>query len=174
MDSSIKQKLRTATCQDGLVVSAIWIVSFALYIMSVARPALMPLSLIVGASSAFIVGRRIRIFRDTEMGGHITFREAYLYSALAFSYTIILFAVAQWAYFQFIDGGYMLHCVEQQLAAPEVKQAVKVVPQMADALEQTIDQLKELRPIDFALNYLPTNIIGSLLASLPIAALTRK
>ena len=93
---------------DGALLSAIWIASFAAYITGLGNSLLMMIGMAMAVGSLIFAAGRTRRFRDKALNGTISFGRAYVYVILMFFYAAILFAVAQFVYFQFIDNGYLI------------------------------------------------------------------
>ena len=85
----------------------------------------------------------------------------------------MLLAVAQYIYFAYIDQGYLLSMFSQALTAPEVKQALQQAG-LQQAMKESLEQLGQLRPIDYALNVLTVNIVIGIVMGLPIAVLMQR
>lgn len=166
------KELQTFTRYDGALVAAIWTVSFALYVMGIANPLLMMAGVALAVYSPFFVARRLRLFRDNVREGCISFRRSYAYSVSVFGHAALLFAVAQYIYFSFIDNGYIANCVAQVFNDPQAQQMVKAYG-MEKTLEESLAAMRAVRPIDYALNNLTLNIMICLALSLPIAGFTR-
>ena len=87
--------------QGGLFLSLAWLVSFALIL-------LVPKSSwggLVAMSSPFLVGWLLQRFRNEALDGAISFRRALVFSCLTFFYASMIFALAQYVYFRFLDHG---------------------------------------------------------------------
>lgn len=158
---------------DGALLTLVWVASFACYIIGMETPVLMVLGLIIAVWSVFFTWKRTRKFRDEALGGTISFRRAYGHAILTFFYAAILFAIAQYIYFAFIDGGYILAHV-RAMATSEGYSLVLSQYGMKEMLEENIAAMGALRPIDYAINYLSVNICVGLVLGLPIATVCRK
>ena len=121
----------------------------------------------------FFVGSRLRRFRDDGLQGSISFMRGWAYTILVFFYGGLLFALAQWAYLTYVDQGYLLKTITQMLASPETSEALRQMG-MSDTLYESLDIMKEMRPIDLSLNMLSKNIVIGMVLGLPIAAVTKR
>ncbi|MGM9778613.1 MAG: DUF4199 domain-containing protein, partial [Prevotella sp.] len=108
--------------------------------------------------------------RDGEMSG----RRSMLYYALMFFYASLLFALAQYIYFAFIDGGFLMRTYMSLLSSPEMKQAMEVYGMTADQLTQGLKEFADASPIMTALNIMTMNITVGLILSLPVSLITRR
>ena len=96
--------------QGGLFLSLAWLVSFALIL-------LVPKSSwggLVAMSSPFLVGWLLQRFRNEALDGAISFRRALVFSCLTFFYASMIFALAQYVYFRFLDHGLFLTNIVNQ------------------------------------------------------------
>lgn len=167
------RQLKAFARLDALAVAAAWILSFGLYVAATARPELMLLSVAAALASPFVAGQRLASYRDTGLGGKISFRRAYLHALLTFAYATLLLALAQTAYFQWMDNGYLAREATAALSDPSIEKALADAG-MADAARGALMALAKARPIDIALGYLPLNLMASVVLALPVAAWGKK
>ena len=116
---------------------------------------------------------RVRKFRGIARYGIISFGRAYIYSILTFFYASLLFAIAQFVYFQFIDGGYIISQITEMMSQEPNRQVIQAYG-MTDTINESLSIMTKTRPIDYAVNYLTLNIMLGMVLGLPIAALTKK
>lgn len=157
---------------DGALLALLWIGCFACYVMGLTNPLYTMAALTMMVITPFYVARRLRRFRDESRGGVISFRRSWAYVVLVFFYGAILLAVAQYLYFAYMDNGYMLGAFTKALESPESKQMMEHYG-MQQALAESLDSMKQMRPIDYALNILTMNIMTGIVLGLPIAAVMR-
>lgn len=155
---------------DGALLSVLWLCSFGCYVAGLTNPWLSMVGLLLIVLTPFFVAGRLRKFRDEALQGVISFLRAYAYSILIFFYAGILFAIAQYAYFAYLDQGFLLGSLRQMIESPEAAEAIKQTG-MGDALNESLNMMGQMRPIDVALNMLSTNISIGIVLGLPIAAL---
>lgn len=167
------EQLKEYARGDGAIVGVLWITSFAFFIGEFYNPLLGFASLLVGAYSLVFASMRLRRYRDTALGGVISFRRALLFSMLIYFYAALLMAAAQFVYFQFIDHGFMLSQYAEITGTPEFKAMLSAYGMRPEDMKLAMDNLAALRPIDIALQFLSTNIILGLVVSLPIAAMMK-
>ena len=167
------EQLKEYARRDGAIVGLLWILSFTLFIGEFYNPLLGFASFLVGAYSLVFASMRLRRYRDTALGGVISFRRALLFSMLIYFYAALLMAAAQFVYFQFIDHGFMLSQYAEITSTPEFKTMLSAYGMKPDDMKLAMDNLAALRPIDIALQFLSTNIILGLVVSLPIAAMMK-
>lgn len=158
---------------DGALLSVMWTISFALYVIGMANPMMMMGGFIIAVSSPVFAAMRVRKFRDNAREGVISFGRAYTYTVLTFFYAALLFAVVQFVYFRFVDGGYMLSQVMDLMSQEPNKQVIEAYG-MTDTMNESIKLMAETRPIDYAVNYLSINMMLGMVLGLPIAALTKR
>ena len=88
-------------------------------------------------------------------------------------YSSILFALAQFLYFQFIDQGFIMSQLSM-LISDETNRKILDGYGMTDTFRQTIAQMSQTRPIDYALSYFSINIMFGFILGLPIAAVAKR
>ncbi len=155
---------------DGALLSLLWIASFCCYIIGLTHQWASLIALFMILMSPFYVAKRLRIFRDTIREGVISFMRSWLYVVLVFLYGSLLFSLAVFAYFQFLDHGYVLHVLQQMMETPEMTEVLKQY-QMEDAMSQMMMEISSVRPIDIAFNFLITNMFMGMFLGLTIAAI---
>lgn len=158
---------------DGALLSVLWIASFASYITGMGNSLLMIIGMAIAIGSLFFAAGRTRRFRDKALDGTISFGRAYSYTLLMFFYAAVLFALAQFVYFQFMDNGYVISRIIDTMNMEPNKQIIEAYG-LTDTVNESIELMAKTRPIDYSLNYLTTNIIIGIIAALPIAALTQR
>ena len=98
-------QLRAFARIDGTYLGIIWTISFACYIIGISNPMIGMVGSIMALASPFYAFKRLRKFRDEIRDGHISLLRSMAYYMLMFFYASILFALAQYAYFAFLDNG---------------------------------------------------------------------
>ncbi len=168
------EQLKAFARIDGALVGALWIVSFACFIGGFAVPTLGVVSIFTGIASVVFATMRLRRFRDSILDGAISFRRAFGYGCFTYFYASLLMAVAQFVYFQFIDGGYLITKYTAAMTDKNMTAMIQSVYGISpDDMKLALDTLAALRPIDVALRFLTTDIILGVAISLPIAAIIR-
>lgn len=161
---------------DGAIVAAMWIASFFCFVGEFQMPLLSVVAIVLSLSSLVVLVIRARKFRDNVLDGEITFGKAMLYCIQTFFHSILLMALAQYLYFQFLDHGYMINQYINMLSTPEYASVAKNVygieaKQLIAILQNT---MANVRPIEIAYQFLTLNVIGCILLSVPIAAMVRR
>ena len=158
---------------DGALLAILWIASFACYIAGVANPIYSTMALVLMVATPFFVALRLGKFRDKVRDGIISLSRGWAYSVYVFFYAAILMALAQYIYFAYIDQGYLLHSFTTALSTPEAKQMMEQY-NLKQAMEESMEMMGQLRPIDYALNVLTVNIMVGIVLGFPIAALMKR
>lgn len=166
-------QLKAFARQDGALLSLLWIGGFACYIIGTTSPLMGMLSLLLIVGSPFFAASRLRHFRDEARQGAISFLRGYAYTIMTFFYAGLLLAAAIYAYFAFMDNGYLLGKLASTLNSPEGKQLVEAYG-LAGQMEANLKELAAMRPIDYAVNMLSINVTTGLLLGVPIAAVARR
>ncbi|MCI6080123.1 MAG: DUF4199 domain-containing protein [Prevotella sp.] len=167
-------QLRAFARVDGTYVGILWIASFACYLGGLSSPMLGFVGGILAVASPFFAAKRLIKFRDDIRDGEISGRRSMLYYALMFFYASLLFALAQYLYFAFLDGGYLMREYTSMLSSPEMKQAMQAYGMTADQLMEGLKEFANTSPIMTALNIMTMNITIGLIFSLPVSLITRR
>ena len=167
-------QLRAFARVDGTYVGILWIASFACYLGGLTSPMLGLVGGILAVASPFFAAKRLIKFRDDIRDGEISGRRSMLYYALMFFYASLLFALAQYLYFAFLDGGYLMREYTSMLSSPEMKQAMQAYGMTADQLMEGLKEFANTSPIMTALNIMTMNITIGLIFSLPVSLITRR
>ena len=174
MTSQEYVQLRAFARVDGAYLGMLWIMCFACYIIGMNHPWISTIGSVATMLSPFYAARRLRKFRDEIRDGEISFLRSMAYYMLMFFYASVLFALAQYIYFAFIDGGYMIREYIGLMATDEAKTMMKAYGLTAKQVSDSLNELASTSPIMIALNIMTMNITIGILLSLPVATLTRK
>ena len=166
-------QLKAFARQDGALLALLWIGGFACYILGLSNPMMGLAALVLICASPFFAASRLRHFRDYGRDGIISFARSYAYSILIFFYAGILLAIAVYLYFAFIDNGYVIGKVMDTIQSPEGQKIIQFYGMEAD-MNEHMNMIAEMRPIDYALNMLTINIITGFILGIPIAAVMQK
>ena len=166
-------QLRAFARQDGALLSLLWIGSFACYIQGLTYPSLGMAAILLAIMSPFFAANRLRHFRDYAREGFITFKRGYAYTVMSYFYAGLLLAGAIYVYFEYMDNGYLLGVLSSVMASEEGKKVLELYG-MKDQMQQEMQALYDMRPIDFAVNMLTISIMAGFFLGLPIAALMRR
>lgn len=163
------QQLKAFARIDGALLAMVWIGSFALYVKGLDNPTLGLISMVALITAPFFVARRLRKFRDFAREGIISFRRAYAYIIYTFFYSGLLLALAQFMYFNYMDHGYLLSKFTEIANTQESVQLG-----LKDMMQEGLNKMASMRPIDYSLNVLTIVIIAGFVLGMPIAALVQK
>ncbi len=155
------------------MLSLLWIGSFACYIKGLSSPTLAFAALLLMTLSPFFAASRLRHFRDYAREGFITFKRGYAYTVMSFFYAGLLMAMAIYVYFEFMDHGYLLGMYSSVMDSEEGKRVLEMSG-MKEQMAQGLQDLYNMRPIDYAVNMLTAIIMTGLVLALPIAAMLQK
>ncbi len=158
---------------DGVKLALLWTVSFACYVWGLNSPSLTLVALVLALLTPFVCTMMVRRFRDDNLEGVISMGRGWGYVVFLFLYASLLFAVAQFIYFAYLDKGHFVSALSQMLAAPENAAALSKTG-LGNMVSEGISQLTNMRPIDLALNILTTNLMIGCVMGLPIGALSKR
>ena len=167
-------QLRAFARVDGTYLGILWTLSFACCIIGMTQPFVSFIGSLIAISSPFFAAKRLWKFRDEVREGEISFLRSMAYYMLMFFYASVLFALAQYIYFAFIDGGYILREYLSLMSTDEAKAMMKAYGLTAKQVKDSLNELGSTSPIMIALNIMTMNITIGIFLSMPVAALTRK
>lgn len=158
---------------DGLLLALLWSASFACYILGLSQPMLAMAALGMVVATPFVVGSRLRRFRDEARQGIISLKRGWAYAVLVFFYGGVLLALVQYVYLAYMDKGYLAMALGKLLSSPENQLALSQLG-LGDQVAESMALMEQTRPIDFVLNMLTMNILAGIVLGLPIAAVMRR
>lgn len=153
---------------DGVWVALFWTASFACFVGTFTYPSLAMSVLLIGAVSLVFAALRVRRYRDQVRDGELSFRRGFLYSMLIYLHAALLFAMAQYVYFRFLDNGFIAN-YRDLVSTDDFKQMAQGFGMSEIDWKVVMENLASLRPIDLALQFFTTNVFMGFFISLPVA-----
>lgn len=166
-------QLKAFARQDGALLALLWIATFMLYIMGVSNQMLGLAAIMLMIYTPFFVGERLGKFRDFGCDGLISFRRGYAYSIFVFFYGGVLFAVAQYVYFSYLDNGFLLSQFSKVVTSEEAQHVLRQYG-MTQVVDESLQEMASIRPIDYALNMLTINISLGFILGIPISLVMQR
>ncbi len=166
-------QLKAFARQDGALLALLWMATFLLYIIGVQNQMLGLAAVLLMVYTPFFVGERLGKFRDYGREGIISFRRAYAYTVFVFFYGGVLFAVAQYVYFAFMDNGYLLSQFSKMVTSEETQKMLQQYG-MTEMMNESLKEMSNIRPIDYALNMLTVNISVGFILGVPISLIMQR
>lgn len=166
-------QLKAFARQDGALLALLWLSSFLLYIIGITNEMLGLAAFMLMVYTPIFVGIRLGKFRDYGLEGLISFRRGYVYSVLVFFYGGVLFALAQYLYFAYMDNGYLLTQFSKMVSSDEARQVLQQYG-MTEMMDESLKEMSTIRPIDYALNMLTINISLGLILGIPISMVMQR
>jgi hypothetical protein len=161
-------QLKAFARQDGAILGLVWILSFAATILSPQTP----FGNLLALATPVIVGWRLCKFRDGALERQISFRRGFAYSVYTFFYASILFALAQYIYFRYIDNGMLVTMFQQTEKMMET--AFKSQQKSMTEIKEAADMMRSYSPIQLTFLFLMQNLFIGLILSFPIAAVCKR
>ncbi len=175
-----EKKKRAFALEYGTILGIAWTAVFAAYIYGVRTwDALVLMGCYGGvlliAVLPFILARRYKRVH-TLPEEEITYSSAIHFCFLMFSYAILLTGVCQYIYFAYIDGGSMIQALRDFMTNPETVTAMQTfnATDMKLTMEQSLDTLAVLSPLDITLSLFQMNITVSLVLVFLTALVMKK
>ena len=166
-------QLKAYARQDGFFLALLWTASFVCYILGITNELLAMLALGLAVMTPFFVAGRLRRFRDEGREGLISFGRGYAYTVFVFFYGAVLLAVVQFLYFAYMDHGYLLSTFSKILSSDEGRALVTQYG-MTQMVEDSLSEMANIRPIDYALNILTVNIVIGFVLAFPIGLVMQR
>lgn len=161
-------QLKAFARQDALLLALLWAASFACIMMLNAGL----IGNILALATPFLVGKHLAAFRTQALYGVISFRRAYAYSLYVFIYASLVFALVQYAYFQFLDNGAFA-----ELITTTMKQVAPVYEQNGvskEEIKNSMDLITMITPVQWAFMFMMQNLFVGAIISLPIALIGKR
>jgi hypothetical protein len=166
-------QLRAFARYDGLKLFGLWIASFACYMVGLREPGLDVVGLVLALVTPFYAARLLRRFRDEGLEGVVSFGRGWAYVLFLFFYASLLFAIAQFAYFMWMDKGFFVSALTSMLNDPAMMESMKRMG-MEGQMSELMTMLGTMRPIDLVLNILTSNLMIGCIVGLPIALVCKR
>jgi len=166
-------QLKSFALQDGALLALLMIFTFVMYLMGITSSWLSMTAMFLIFYTPVFVYERLRHFRDYGLQGVISFLRAYAYTVMVFFYGGVLFAVAQYVYFAYIDQGYLMSEFMKILSSEEGQRVLKDAG-MQSMVDDSLAELMKARPIDIALNMLTMNIVVGFILGVPIGMIAQR
>ena len=173
MTSNEYLQLKAFARQDGALLALLWVFTSTLYIIGMTNQLIGMAATMLIIYTPFFVGSRLRKFRDYGREGLISFRRGYAYTVFVFFYGGVLFALAMYLYLTFMDHGYLMSQMSKVLTSEEAQQAMQQYG-MTEMMNESLSQMAQIRPIDYALDMLTVNIALGFILGVPISLLLQR
>jgi hypothetical protein len=85
----------------------------------------------------------------------------------------VLFAIAMYLYLTFMDQGYLMSQMSKVLTSDEAQQAMQQYG-MTEMMNESLKEMADIRPIDYALNMLTINISLGFVLGVPISLVMQR
>ncbi|MGM9712834.1 MAG: DUF4199 domain-containing protein [Prevotella sp.] len=158
---------------NGAVMGLVWVSSFLCFAYARLHPLLSIAFNVSIIMIPFVANVMLRRYCQATPAGAVSFKRAYAFLMMMFFHAILIFALGQWAYFQFLDNGTLLGGMMDMVSSPEYAAVLKAYNMSKSDVEQQLQALMETRPIDFALSFMWMNIFVTSILSVFIALIGR-
>lgn len=161
-------QLKAFARQDALLLALLWAASFACIMLLQAGL----VGNLLALATPFLLGYRLKAFRNGALGGVISFRRAYAYCAYTFLYASLVFALVQFGYFQFVDKGSFAQLITEtmRLVLPIYEQNGMTKAE----IQQSIDMITLITPTQWTFMFMMQNLFFGAIVCLPIALIGKR
>lgn len=156
-------QLKAFARQDGFFLFLLWLASFIAMVMNPAST----WGSLLAIATPFVVGWMLIRFRNYALSGNISFRRGLAFSIYTFFYASMLFAVAQFVYFRFLDNGALATMLLNSVKTLEPIYKANGIS--TNELQQSLTMIGSLSPIEVAFVFMMQNFFVGLVLSFPIA-----
>lgn len=156
-------QLKAFARQDGFLLFLLWTASFAVIVNNPASS----WGSLLAMATPFYVGYLLARFRNFALDGVISFRRALAFSLYTFFYASLLFAVAQFVYFRYLDNGTFMTMLLTSVKALEPAYRAQGIS--ISELQQSLSMIGQLTPVETAFIFMMQNILIGAILSFPIA-----
>lgn len=156
----------------GMYMGIYWILKFILFPLGFHIPFLSLLFLILTLSVPFIGYYYVRMYRDKICGGSIQFSHAMLFTIFMYMFASLLVAVAHYAYFQFIDHGFIVNSYIQLW--DELMVNTPALIENKEVIKETIDAARSLTSINITMQLLSWDVLWGSILAIPTALMVMK
>lgn len=166
------QQLRAYTRYDGIYLAILWLASFACTVMSQVSMLVSAMGNLFVLATPFFVAFRLKKYREEALGGHIEFSRALIYCLRVFFDGALLFAIFQWLYMKFLDGGRLAAIYKTMISQPEIQPILKAYGISQQEMNDAVTQM--FSPTILASYSLIMAMIAGIVLSLLIAAIMKR
>lgn len=162
-------RLRAFARLDGFRLGLFWVVSFALFIGYFTYPVCGFLWVGTLLFTPFYIGMRTQSYSEQTEEQRISYGHAYAHSSLTVFYASLILAICQWTYFQYLDNGFLINQYASMFTEKENKAMLEIIGYTKDMVDNMVESLRSLRPIDLSLQMMWSNMVAGLIISLTTA-----
>ncbi len=137
-DNSNNKNFSQRAMHNGTLLGILWIVTSITYIIGLSNIIFSFLFLMLVASSPVFAWYLAVRYRKKECGNQIKYLQAWTYLIIMYVCASLLTAVAQYIYFAFIDNGYFISFIQEQISV------IQQMPQIDEATKNALQQVSEL------------------------------
>ncbi len=154
--------------QDSIIVAVLWLASM----WSVIHHPTSSWGALLVVCTPFVIGWRMKTFRDDVLEGVMSFRRGLCYCGYVVFYASLLFAIGQYLYFRFLDGGTFVAMLSSAVdtVAPIYEQYGVSVAE----LRESEHLLSTMTPMQLTLTFMLQNLIAGIPLSLLLALIFKK
>ena len=144
------------------------------HIISAGIPHPFPFALICNLtlSVPFVGYHYAKMYRDKICGGSIQFSHAILFTIFMYMFASLLVAVAHYAYFQFIDHGFIINSYIQLW--DELMTKTPALIENKEVIKETIDTARSLTSINITMQLLSWDVFWGSILAIPTALMVMK
>ena len=161
-------QLKAYARQDGAILSFVWLMSMWC-LLKMSDSTWGPLLML---STPFFIVWRLQSFRDSALDGEISFRRGLAYSCYVFFYASLIFALGQYVYFAYLDGGSFLQLLTKSVETMKPYYAQNGLT--SSDLDTALKAVGMMKPVDMVFTFMMNNLLIGAFVSPLIALIGRR
>jgi Protein of unknown function (DUF4199) len=173
-----KKAFYNSALKSGLIIGAVSIVVFILMYVADIKPVgiMMPIVIML-VGLAISIGVLVYLFKSykTQIGGYITFGDAFLYCFIALLAATVLSSLFTFLFIQFIEPNYYMNIMEAQKTYMENYLSGKVTEeQLVQTLDKMDAEAAKMTPVSNLIKGLVGGVIFDGIIALIVGAIMKK
>ena len=157
----------------GTLMGLLWILKFSFLPLGFTYPMLQLMFLLLTAMVPIIGYMWSLKYRDVYCFGNITFRHAFIYNMMMYSFAILLTAVAHLIYFAKIDNGYLIEKYTEVLQSAKASLPAEMIAE-ADKINEAFELLASMSAREITFELMSQNFFYCTLIAIPASFILRK
>lgn len=168
-----RNNLQTCAMYYGTGMGLLWVFKFMLFPIGLRAPVALWFFLVLTLGVPLLGYWLARKFRDKHCGGVISFSRAFLFVALLYLFASMLTAAFHYAYFRFIDGGFIADTY-RSLWGQMKEMYGTALPSYTRQYDEVIDLFSNMNPLEVTFQMLSNNLFAGILMAVPTALMVMR
>ena len=163
--------LRTISMYFGTIMGLFWIVKFAFLILGFSMPLLQLMFLFLTLMVPVMGYLLTKRYREVYCFKEISFRHAFVFNILMYTFAALLAGMGHFIYFRFIDKGFLFDKYSETL---ETFKATLPAGMDTESLTESLSIISSLTPMQLTFQLMAQNFFYCTIIALFTALMTKK